>query len=178
MLTLLCVAYLFSSAPNDDAFAALPEGTVESLLADIPTLTCILTSHVIGGSIPSTDVTTGSVPSLSGHELAAVVSDGKVTFDGAEVVAADILASNGVVHVIDSVIVPTTCTDPATPDEPATTTAATEAPAPKNIVEIAVEAGIFNTLVAAVTAADLAETLSGEGPFTVLGKIFLIPFAH
>ena len=46
------------------------------------------------------------------------------------------------------------------------------------VVDVAVGAGSFNTLVAAVTAADLAETLSGEGPFTVLGKIFLIPFAH
>ena len=129
---LLCVAYSFSPAPNDDAFAALPEGTVESLLADIPLLTCILTSHVIGGSIPSADVTTGPVTSLSGHELAAVVSDGKVTFDGAEVVAADIIASNGVVHVINKVIVPESCVSAA--DEPAvlpaTTTAATAAAAP------------------------------------------------
>jgi uncharacterized surface protein with fasciclin (FAS1) repeats len=126
------------------------------------------------------DVTTGPVPSLSGHELAAVVSDGKVSFDGAEVVAADIIASNGVVHVINKVIVPESCVSAA--DEPAvlpaTTTAATAAAAPKNIVDIAVEAGIFNTLVAAVTAAGLAETLSGEGPFTVLGKIFFILFAH
>ena len=87
------------------------------MLADIPTLTCILTSHVIAGSIPSADVTTGPVPSLSGHELAAVVSDGKVTFDGAEVVAADIEASNGVVHVINKVIVPESCVSAA--DEPA-----------------------------------------------------------
>ena len=131
---LLCVAYSFSPAPNDDAFAALPEGTVESLLADIPLLTCILTSHVIGGSIPSADVTTGPVTSLSGHELAAVVSDGKVTFDGAEVVAADIIASNGVVHVINKVIVPESCVSAAdapadepvdsSVDAPATTTAA------------------------------------------------------
>src|SRR5210317_1702942 len=121
--------YLFSSAPNDDAFAALPEGTVESLLADIPTLTCILKSHVIGGSIPSADVTTGPVTSLSGHDLAAVVSDGTVSFDDAKVVAAYIEASNGIIHVIDSVIVPESCVSAADEpvDAPATTTAAREA---------------------------------------------------
>ena len=87
------------------------------MLADIPLLSCILTSHVIAGSIPSADVTTGPVPSLSGHELSAVVSDGTVTFDGAEVVAADIEASNGIIHVINKVIVPESCVSAA--DEPA-----------------------------------------------------------
>ena len=150
------------------------------MLADIPTLTCVLTSHVVAGNILSTDVTTGPVASLSGHELAAVVSDGTVSFDDAKVVAAYIEASNGIIHVIDSVIVPESCVSAADEpvDAPATTTAATAAAAPKNIVEIAVEAGSFNTLVAAVTAAGLAETLSGEGPFTVLGKICFILFAH
>jgi len=75
-------------------------------------------------------VTTGPVASLSGHELAAVVSDGKVTFDDAEVVAADIIASNGVIHVINKVIVPESCVSAADEpvdapaDAPATTTAA------------------------------------------------------
>jgi uncharacterized surface protein with fasciclin (FAS1) repeats len=119
-------------APTDDAFAKLPAGTVESLLADIPLLSCILTSHVILGNVPSSDVTTGPVKALSGHELAAVVGPDGITFDDAKVIAADILASNGVIHVLESVIVPKTCTDPATPDEPAvlpaTTTAATAAP--------------------------------------------------
>jgi uncharacterized surface protein with fasciclin (FAS1) repeats len=126
------------------------------------------------------DVTTGPVKALSGHELAAVVGTDGITFDDAKVIAPDIVASNGVIHVLDSVIVPKTCTDPATPDEPAvlpaTTTAAT-AVAPeglKTIVEIAVASGSFTTLVAAVTAAGLVEALSGDGPFTVLGKIFLI----
>jgi hypothetical protein len=128
----LCDSNSFSSAPTDDAFAKLPAGTVESLLADIPLLSCILTSHVIAGSVPSADVTTGPVKALSGHELAAVVGPDGITFDGSKVIAADILASNGIIHVLDSVIVPKTCTDPATPDEPAvlpaTTTAATAAP--------------------------------------------------
>jgi hypothetical protein len=131
VLLLLCDSNSFSSAPNDDAFAKLPAGTVESLLADIPLLSCILTSHAIAGSVPSADVTTGPVKALSGHELAAVVGPDGITFDGSKVIAPDIVASNGIVHVIDSVIVPDTCTDP-TPDEPAvlpeTTTAATVAP--------------------------------------------------
>ena len=77
-------------------------------------------------------MTTGPVKALSGHELAAVVGPDGITFDGSKVIGADIAASNGIIHVLESVIVPTTCTDPATPDEPAvlpaTTTAATAAP--------------------------------------------------
>jgi len=75
-------------------------------------------------------VTTGPVSSLSGHELAAVVSDGTVSFDDAKVIAADIEASNGIIHVIDSVIVPESCVSAADEpvdapaDAPATTTAA------------------------------------------------------
>ena len=118
------------------------------MLADIPTLTCILTSHVIAGSIPSADVTTGPVPSLSGHELAAVVSDGKVTFDGAEVVAADIEASNGVVHVINKVIVPESCVSAA--DEPA------DAPADEPVDAPATSSGTTAAATAAVISAGVA----------------------
>jgi hypothetical protein len=74
------------------------------------------------------DVTTGPVKALSDHELAAVVGPDGITFDGSRVIAPDIVASNGIIHVIDSVIVPTTCTDPATPDEPVPAAGALVAP--------------------------------------------------
>ena len=83
--------------------------------------------------------------------------DGKVMIDGAEIVATDVMASNGVIHVIDSVILP-----PAKAAAPAAA-----APAAKDIVATAVGAGQFNTLVAAVKAAGLVEALQGKGPFTV-----------
>lgn len=163
--SLSCVAFFFFIAPLDSAFAALPEGTVDGLLADIPALTDVLLAHCVSGNVMSADVTSGPIETLSGYEVTAVVSDEGITIDGANVVTADIIGSNGVIHVIDTVIVPTV-------DEPAVLPATTvPAPAPKTIVDIAVEAGSFQTLVAAVTAAGLVDTLSGDGPFTVFGKI-------
>jgi uncharacterized surface protein with fasciclin (FAS1) repeats len=93
-------------APTDDAFAALPDGTVEGLLDDIPTLTSILTYHVVPGAVMSGDLSDGMMPeTVNGQTVSIGVSDG-VTVDGANVVLADIEASNGVIHVIDSVILP------------------------------------------------------------------------
>lgn len=94
-------------APTDEAFAALPEGTVEALLEDIPTLTAILTYHVVGGKVMSTDLAAGcnDAPTVNGAEVTICVEDG-VTVGGATVTAADIEASNGVIHVIDAVILP------------------------------------------------------------------------
>ncbi len=95
-------------APTDDAFAKLPEGTVESLLNDIPTLTQILTYHVVPGRVFSGDVATiDSAPSVQGQEIAVSTDMGSVMLnDSATVVATDVLATNGVIHVIDTVILP------------------------------------------------------------------------
>lgn len=96
-------------APTDEAFAALPEGTVEDLLLpeNKDKLAAILTYHVLPGAVMSGDLAgTMSVPSVQGEEIAIVVSDDGVTIDGAAVLAADIAATNGVIHVIDSVILP------------------------------------------------------------------------
>lgn len=94
-------------APTDDAFAALPEGTVESLLGDIPTLSAILTYHVVPGAVMSGDLSDGMMPAtVNGQTVAIGVSDAGVTVDGANVIIADIEASNGVIHVIDAVIQP------------------------------------------------------------------------
>jgi uncharacterized surface protein with fasciclin (FAS1) repeats len=93
-------------APTDEAFAALPAGTVEALLADIPTLTAILTYHVVPGAVLSTDLTEGMMAeTVNGQSVTITLANG-VQVDGANVVTADIVASNGVIHVIDAVILP------------------------------------------------------------------------
>ena len=96
-------------APTDAAFAALPKGTVENLLKpeNKAQLTKILTYHVVPGSVVSTSLKSGDVKSVEGSSLKVAVSTGKVTVGGANVVKADIKASNGVIHVIDKVLMPT-----------------------------------------------------------------------
>jgi uncharacterized surface protein with fasciclin (FAS1) repeats len=97
-------------APTDDAFAALPEGLLEKLLLpeNVDVLTAILTYHVVSGAVYSTDIVDGDVATVEGSTVALVVSDMGVTVNGANVTMADIAASNGVIHVIDQVIVPPT----------------------------------------------------------------------
>ena len=144
-------------APTDDAFAALPDGVVAGLLEDIPSLTEVLTYHVVSGTVlAETVVGLTSAATLQGEEVTIEVIDGTVKIDGATVLITDIIGSNGVIHVIDSVILPT---------EIAASLSSPEAT--KTIVDIAVEDGRFETLVAALQAADLVSTLLGEGPFTV-----------
>jgi len=96
-------------APTDEAFAALPEGTVENLLLpeNQETLQAILTYHVIPGQVMSADIAGQelSVETVEGSEVSIDATDG-VTIDGANVVTADIETSNGVIHVIDAVILP------------------------------------------------------------------------
>ncbi|UJP63790.1 fasciclin domain-containing protein [Mongoliitalea daihaiensis] len=96
-------------APTNDAFAALPAGTVESLLeeANKDQLTAVLTYHVVAGNVLSGDLSDGQVvTTLNGQTLTVSIKDGKVMINGATVVAADLAGSNGVVHVIDSVLLP------------------------------------------------------------------------
>ena len=93
-------------APTDEAFAALPEGTLEALLEDTDTLTAILTYHVVPGAVMSTDLSDGmTAETVNGQSVTIGVSD-MVTVDNAIVVTPDIEASNGVIHVIDAVILP------------------------------------------------------------------------
>lgn len=95
-------------APTDKAFAALPEGTLEDLLKpeNKDKLIGILTYHVLPAEVMSKDVTSGSVETVNGKSAVVKVSDNGVTIDGANVVKADIKTSNGVIHVIDRVILP------------------------------------------------------------------------
>ncbi len=93
-------------APNDSAFAKLPAGTVESLLKDIPKLKSILTYHVVSGKYLSSDVKgTMQLPTLQGKSVTIDPTHG-VTVNGAKVVQPDIECANGVIHVIDSVMLP------------------------------------------------------------------------
>jgi uncharacterized surface protein with fasciclin (FAS1) repeats len=95
-------------APTDDAFAALPEGLVDCLLLEenIDPLTAILTYHVVDGAVMSTDLTDGPVPTLQGEEITVDLTDGVTLNESVTVAAADVEASNGVIHVIDGVLVP------------------------------------------------------------------------
>jgi transforming growth factor-beta-induced protein len=145
-------------APTDDAFAALPEGTVESLLEDPSgALTDILLYHVADGKVMAeTVVTLEFATTLGGEDVTITVTDGSVFLnETVQVIITDIEASNGVIHVIDAVLLPPSMTAEA------------EAEIAPSIAEIAVADGRFTTLVAALDAAGLVETLSGEGAFTV-----------
>ncbi len=132
-------------APTDEAFAALPAATLNALLADKAALADVLTYHVVAGRVPaSAAMNLDWAPMVQGQSARVETRDGSVYVDGARVVKADIETSNGIIHVIDAVILPR-----------------------KDIVDTAVAAGSFNTLVTAVKAADLVDTLKGKGPFTV-----------
>ncbi|MUG92472.1 fasciclin domain-containing protein [Scytonema sp. UIC 10036] len=93
-------------APTDDAFAKLPSGTVESLLQDIPQLTKILTYHVVAGTVTAADVVNlDSAPTVEGSTLKIDASNG-VKVNDSTVITPDITADNGIIHVIDTVLIP------------------------------------------------------------------------
>jgi len=133
-------------APTDEAFAKLPKGTAESLLKpenrDI--LISILTYHVVPGELDAGEVLgSKTLTTLNGQRVD--ISKDDASIDGVSIVKTDIECSNGIIHVIDEVILPTS----------------------DSILDIASSAGSFNTLAAALEAADLVDALSGKGPFTV-----------
>ena len=135
-------------APTDEAFAKLPKETIESLLKpeNKKQLIGILTYHVVNGEVPAKKVLglTGAT-TLNGQRVDIQVDGTDVTVDGAKVVKTDIACSNGIIHVIDSVILPSS----------------------DNIPTTAAKAGKFSTLIAAAKAAGLVDALSAEGPLTV-----------
>ena len=150
-------------APTDEAFAKLPAGTVESLLKpeNKNQLIAILTYHVVAGSVKAADVVKlTSATTVNGAAVAIKVVDGAVFVGDAKVVTTDIMASNGVIHVIDTVLLP-----PPAAMLPETGSAG--AAAQEDIVATALKAGGFATLAAALGAAGLVDVLKGKGPFTV-----------
>merc|ERR1711937_297248 len=140
-------------APTDDAFAALPDGLVECLVKEenVAVLSDILLYHVVSGEVRSTDLVDGmAATTLNGDEVTVDLSD-SVKIDSSTVIIPDVEASNGVIHVIDSVLVPAdidvaaflqTCTA-------APTAAPTASPTLPNIPQTAIASGSFETLVAA-----------------------------
>ncbi|MGB5895652.1 MAG: fasciclin domain-containing protein [Ignavibacteriaceae bacterium] len=94
-------------APTDDAFAKLPKGTVESLLKDKETLKKILLYHVVSGEVTSKEVVKlNKAETLAGKNINIKVKDGSVMINDSKIIGADIMASNGVIHVIDTVLIP------------------------------------------------------------------------
>ena len=133
-------------APTDDAFA---DAGIDLVALDTPegkeTLTDILLHHVYSGSVPASAVTDGMMAEMVNGDKVAFTNDGTtVTVGSATVITADVIASNGIIHVIDKVLMP-----------------------PSDIPTTAGTTGIHNTLVNAVVQANLLTTLSGDGPFTV-----------
>ena len=134
-------------APTDEAFAKLGTATIESLLKpeNKHKLAAILKYHVLSGEVLAKDVKTGAAVTVNGQRVDLKVDGKQVTVDQAKVTATDVLASNGVIHVIDTVILPSE----------------------KTVVQTAIDNGNFKTLAKLIEAAGLKDTLSGEGPFTV-----------
>ena len=92
-------------APTDEAFAKIPKADLDALLKDKAKLTAVLTYHVVPGKVMAKDVKAGKVKSVQGSEL-TLGTTGGVTVGAAKVIQADVVASNGVIHVIDSVVMP------------------------------------------------------------------------
>ena len=93
-------------APTDAAFAKLPPGTVDALLKDVPKLKAILTYHLVSGKVMAKDVKTGAVPTVNGQSINITAGAGGVAVNDAKVTATDVAASNGVIHVVDTVLMP------------------------------------------------------------------------
>jgi uncharacterized surface protein with fasciclin (FAS1) repeats len=135
-------------APTDAAFAKIPQEKIKALLLpkNRSALQAILKFHVVPGKVKLSDVLGGSsFATLNGQSLQVTVDNARLKIGGAYIVAADVNASNGIVHVIDTVLIPET----------------------RNIVDIANGAGKFKTLIAAAKAAGLVKLLTGNKPFTV-----------
>ena len=147
-------------APTNAAFASLLSElglTAPQLLANKPLLTAVLTYHVVPGRVLASDITEGAKPTtVQGSTFTLSLAGGPSITDArdrkANIVATNVQAVNGVIHVIDKVILPPAATPPA---------------ASPNIVQVAQSLPDFSILVEAVVAAGLADTLSGAGPFTV-----------
>jgi uncharacterized surface protein with fasciclin (FAS1) repeats len=131
-------------APTDEAFGKLPRGTIKTLLADPDRLGAILKYHVVPGRVMAKDVVKLSSAKTALGQSLAVSASGGVRVGQANVIKTDIETSNGVIHVIDTVLIPA-----------------------NDIIETARSAGSFKTLLAALEAADLTDALRGAGPLTV-----------
>jgi transforming growth factor-beta-induced protein len=134
-------------APTDEAFAGIPASAIERLLADPELLTRVLTYHLVPGTLDAGAVTGAtSLTTVNGASLSVRIEGGTAFVDDAAILQTDIQASNGIIHVIDGVLLPEPVLD---------------------LVETALVADDFETLTTLVEAAGLIGALQGEGPFTV-----------
>lgn len=131
-------------APTDDAFAKLPEGALDGLLKNPDALKSVLLYHVVPGKVMAADIAKLKTAKTALGQPVKIDTSKDVRVDSAKVVKTDIAANNGVIHVLDAVIMPK-----------------------NDIIEAARAAGSFKTLLTAIGAAGLTDTLCGEGPFTV-----------
>jgi len=137
-------------APTNEAFAKLPAATLKHLLdpANVKELDALLTYHVAAGAVFSKDIKDKEkIKTVEGQDVTASIYMGnRIFINNALVTSADVGASNGVIHIIDTVL---------------------SLPEPKTVVDLAVATPDLSTLVTALKAADLVSTLEGKGPFTV-----------
>jgi uncharacterized surface protein with fasciclin (FAS1) repeats len=140
-------------APTDEAFALLGDDAIAELLADTDKLTNILTYHVVSSEVDAAAATAaagGTVEMLNESSVGLSLSGNDLLVNASTVIAPDVMASNGIIHAIDAVLMPPSMNEPT-----------------GTIVDVASGDDRFSTLVAALGAADLVGALSGEGPFTV-----------
>jgi transforming growth factor-beta-induced protein len=130
-------------APTDEAFASLPDGALKALIADKKKLTAVLTYHVVPGAVRAADVVKLDQAKTVQGQSVQIGTKGGVTIDGARVLKTDIETSNGIIHVIDRVIMP------------------------RDLIETVLANDNLSTLATAVQAAGLIETLQSSGPFTI-----------
>ena len=158
-------------APTDAAFNALPSGTLAALLNDLPLLTNILLHHVVGDSVTSGMLTNGQiVTTLLGTDVTVTINSSGVFIDNAQVTVADITADNGVVHVIDAVLLPNPgCTDPnaLNYDSTAILDDGSCQYATNTVHDIVVTSTDHSLLEIAIDTCGLSTTLAGPGPFTL-----------
>jgi uncharacterized surface protein with fasciclin (FAS1) repeats len=146
-------------APTDEAFAKIPSEQLDAILADKALLTKILTYHVVAGRLLAADVLGQStLTSVEGSPINVSLNGDAAFVNESKIILTDVLASNGVIHAIDTVLLP-----PAAPAEEAP---AEEAPM-MDIIDTAVGNGNFTVLATALTEAGLIDTLKSAGPFTV-----------
>merc|ERR1711907_899305 len=141
-------------APSNKAFAALPKGVLANLLKpeNKAQLVDLLTYHVASGDVHAKDLMDMQMlPTVEGKNVTVRTEGNTILIDSSKVTTADVQASNGVVHIIDAVLMPSNAPKPVS----------------KTIVDLAVATPELSTLVTALKAADLVKTLSSKGPFTV-----------
>ena len=146
-------------APTDEAFAALPPGTLDQLIANPEALKNVILYHAVGGQVLSDQAITLKEAQMLNGEKTKITYDGMTLYiNSSKVISADVLASNGVIHVVDKVLIPGSGNAKGSLEE---------ATSPRDVLEVAEAAGTFKTLLAAVKAADLEHTLKSAKNITL-----------